>query len=121
MPMTMLMTAADVFILGSRANLIAFGIVAIVIGLLIRHRASRYSLTDMAVDAAWQTAKARGHTQTDLEDKVREIAAEQSNVRRAKLVAGHAARHVWSQVLSMIGLTVVVVGLALLVAGWFRH
>lgn len=121
MLMTMFVAAADVFALGSRANLIALGIVAIVIGLIIRQRASRYSLTDMAVDAAWQTAKARGHTPTELESKVREIASEQSNVRRAKLVAGHAARHVWAQVLATIGTTVVVLGLALLVAAWFRH
>lgn len=121
MLMAMLVSAADIFVLGSRANLIALGAIAIVLGLIIRQRASRYNLTDMAMDAAWQTAKARGHTPTELERNVREIAAEQSNVRRAKMVAGHAARHVWSQVLGMIGLTIAVLGLALLIAAWFRH
>ncbi len=120
--MTMMLTsAAGIFSLGTRANLILIGVVLLVIGVMVRQRASRYSLTDMAIDAAWQTAKARGHTPTELEGKVREIASEQSNVRRAKLVAGHAARHVWAQVLGTVGVTFIALGLAALVAAWFRH
>ena len=118
--LTMLVAAADFFSFGSRANLLLIGAVFIVAGFLLRQRASRYSLTDIAIDAAWQTAKARGHTPTELEGRVREIAAEQSNVRRAKMVAGHAARHVWSEVLSKTGLAVIVLGIIVLIAAWFR-
>jgi hypothetical protein len=117
----MLASAADLFAFGSRANLILIGAVLLIVGFLIRQRASRYSLTDMAIDAAWQTAKARGHTQTELENKVREIASEQSNARRAKLVAGHAARHALSQVLGTVGAVIIVLGLLVLVASYFRH
>jgi hypothetical protein len=117
---TMLMSAGDIFTLGSRANLIAVGIALIVTGYLIRQRASRYSITDMAIDAAWRTAKARGHTATELEDKVRQIAGEQSNVQRARLVAGHAARHVWGQLLGTIGFWVIIIGLAALLGAWLR-
>jgi hypothetical protein len=117
---TMLMSAGDIFTLGSRANLIAVGIALIIIGYLIRQRASRYSITDMAIDAAWRTAKARGHTATELEDKVRQIAGEQSNVLRARLVAGHAARHVWGQLLGTIGFWVIIIGLAALLGAWLR-
>jgi hypothetical protein len=117
--LSMLMTAADIFTIGSRANLLAIGAVLIVVGYMIRQRASRSSLTDMAIDAAWQTAKAHGHTPTELESKARQIVDEQSNVQRAKLVASHAARHVWAQVLGTIGFWVIVVGLAAWLGAWF--
>ena len=96
--------------------LLAAGGLLIVVGLLLMRWASRHDLKGLAIDAAWEVAKNRRlNVDTELGNRVQDLRAEGSNVGRAKMVAGHAARHVAAQVASIAGLIALAAG-ALLIA-----
>lgn len=104
--------AADV----THPYLLAAGGFLILCGLLLMRWASRHDLKGLAIDAAWEMAKNRRlDVETDLGNRVKEVRDETSNVGRAKMVAGHTARHVAAQVASIAGLIAVAAG-ALLIA-----
>jgi hypothetical protein len=78
--------------------------------------ALRHDLKGLAIDTAWEVAKNRGRVdvETELGNRLKDLQAESSNVGRAKMVAGHAARHVAAQVATIAGL-IALVGGAILV------
>lgn len=96
--------------------LLAAGGLLIVLGLLLMRWASRHDLKGLAIDAAWEVAKNRRlNVETELGNRVKDLGAEESNVGRAKMVAGHAARHVAAQVATIAGLIALAAG-AILIA-----
>ncbi len=96
--------------------LLAAGGVLIICGLLLMRWASRYDLKGLAIDAAWEVAKNRRlNVETELGNRVKDLRDESSNTGRAKMVAGHAARHVAAQVATVAGLVALAAG-ALLIA-----
>jgi hypothetical protein len=96
--------------------LLGAGSLLMVLGLLLMRWASRHDLKGLAIDAAWEMAKNRRlNVETDLGNRVKDVRDEASNVGRAKMVAGHAARHLAAQVASIAGLIALATG-ALLIA-----
>ncbi len=96
--------------------LLAAGGVLIICGLLLMRWASRYDLKGLAIDAAWEVAKNRRlNVETELGNRVKDLRDESSNTGRAKMVAGHAARHVAAQVATVAGLVALAAG-ALMIA-----
>lgn len=103
--------------------MLAAGGLLIIAGLLLYRWASRHDLKGLAVDAAWQVAKNRGRLDVDTElgNRLKEVRAEGSNVARAKMVAGHAVRHVVAQVLNVAALIALAAGAVLIgLAVWRR-
>ena len=103
--------------------LLAAGGFLIICGLLLLRWASRYDLKGLAIDTVWQVAKNRGRVdvETELGNRVKELREESSNVGRAKMVAGHAARHVVAQVASIAGLVALALGAILIALGvWWK-
>ena len=101
----------------SHPYLLAAGGVLIICGFLLLRWASRHDLKGLAIDTAWEVAKNRGRVdvETELGNRLKDQRAESSNVGRAKMVAGHAARHVAAPVASIAGLVALAAG-ALLIA-----
>jgi len=103
--------------------LLGGGGLLIIIGVLLFRWASRYDLKGLALDAAWQVAKNRGRidTETDLGNRIKDLQAQSSNVERAKMLAGHAARHVVAQAMNVAALICFAAGAALIaVAVWWK-
>lgn len=109
-------------VLSQHPYLFGCGAVLVVLGILLWRWASRHDLKGLAVDAAIQVAWNKGSltsaADTEIARRLKDIHADQSNVGRAKKVAGHAARHVVAQIaniagLAAFGLGVVLIGLAL--------
>lgn len=95
----------------------------IIFGVLLFRWASRHDLKGLALDAAWQVAKNRGRldVETDLGNRFKELQARDSNVERARMVAGHAARHIVAQAMTVAALVCFAVGALLIAAGvWWR-
>lgn len=99
--------------------LLAAGGFLIICGLLLLRWASRYDLKGLAIDTVWQVAKNRGRVdvETELGNRVKELREESTNVGRAKMVAGHAARHVAAQAASVAGLVALALGAILIALG----
>ena len=103
--------------------LLGGGGVLIILGIFLFRWASRHDLKGLALDAAWQVAKNRGRvdTETDLGNRLKELQAEESNVQRAKMVAGHAARHVVAQAMTVAALICFAAGAVLIaIAVWWQ-
>jgi hypothetical protein len=103
--------------------LLAGGGILILLGILLFRWASRYDLKGLAVDAAWEVAKNRGklNVETEIGNRFKELQAEGSNVNRAKMVAGHAARHFVAQAASIAALVCFIAGAGLIgLAWWWR-
>ena len=97
--------------------LLVAGGLLIVCGVLLLRWASRHDLKGLAIDTAWEVAKNRGRVdvETELGNRLKDLRAESSNVGRARMVAGHAARHVAAQVATIAAL-IALAGGAILVA-----
>ena len=103
--------------------LLVAGGLLIVCGLLLLRWASRHDLKGLAIDTAWEVAKNRGRVdvETELGNRLKDLQAESSNVGRAKMVAGHAARHMAAQVASIAALIALAGGAILMaLAVWWR-
>jgi hypothetical protein len=103
--------------------LLGGGGLLIILGILLFRWASHYDLKGLALDAAWQVAKNRGRldVETDLGNRLKELQAEGSNVERARMVAGHAARHVVAQAMNVTALICFAAGAVLIaVAVWWK-
>jgi hypothetical protein len=101
--------------------LLGFGAALLLLGSWLWRWSGRHDLKGMAVDAAWQVAKARGdlRARTDLGDKLKDLAAEKSNVGRATKAAGYAVRHAVAQVASVGSLVCLLAGAALVAAAFW--
>lgn len=105
----------------SHPYLLGFGALLLVAGFLLWRWSSRHDLKGLAVDAAWQVAKARGNvgTETELGNRLKDLAADGSNVSRAKKTAGYAVRHVLAQVASIASLLILLGGAGLIAAAFY--
>lgn len=105
----------------SHPYLLGSGLALLAIGFLLRRWASRHDFKDLAIDAAWQVAKARGDlgTQTELGNRLKELSAEGSHVARAKMAAGYAARHAAAQVAGIAGLAGYGIGALMIGAAFY--
>jgi hypothetical protein len=102
---------------------LAAGGLLILLGVLLLRWASRHDLKGLAADAAWQVIRNRGrfNVRTELGDRLQDLRAETSNLKRARKVAGHAGRHVVAQALSVAGLVCLAAGAVLIAeAVWWR-
>lgn len=95
--------------------LAATGLLLILIGVLLWRWSSRHDLKGMALDAAWQVAKNRRlDVETDLGNRLKDLRSEGSNTRRAKLVAGHAVRHLLAPAVNITALVCLAAGMIMI-------
>ncbi len=105
----------------SHPYLLGTGALLLLVGFWLWRWSSRHDLKGLAIDAAWQVAKARGNlkTETELGNKLKGLAADGSNVGRAKAATGHAVRHVLAQVASLAGLVAMLGGAAMVAVAFY--
>lgn len=101
--------------------LYAAGAVAFVAGYLLRSWASRYDLTEAAIDSAWQTARGKRSAEnpTALESKLGGITAAPTVTGKAGRLAGTVAGHFFAQVLAIAGLILWLAAAGLVAAGTY--
>lgn len=106
-------------VLSAHPFLIGSGAVLIVIGVALRRWASRHDLEGLAFDAAWHVARNRGDLskvgETDIAQRLGEVASQPSNVGRARKVAGVATRHFVAQIANIAALLALLAGLLMVV------
>ena len=97
------------------------GAVLVLIGFVIRWKVSAYDLKDAALDSAWTLARGKrtAENPTALEAKYRDIQNQPTWTGKATKTAGTVAGHFIAQVLGVAALIMMLVGLALGVAGYF--
>lgn len=105
----------------SHPYLLAFGGVLLVMGFWLWRWASRHDLKGMAVDAAWQIAKARGDlkAETELGNRIKDLAGDASNVSRARKATGYAVRHVLAQAASIAAALAMLGGAGIMAAAFY--
>ena len=96
------------------------GAILVLIGFVIRWKVSAYDLKDAAIHSAWTLARGKrtADNPTALEAKYRDIQSQPSWTGKATRTAGTVAGHVIAQVLGVAALILMLVGLALGVAGY---
>jgi hypothetical protein len=94
--------------------LLGVGLALIVVGFLMWRIAGRWDLKGQAVESALKSAwHRRVVVSEDLSDTYRDVRDAPTHMSRAGKVAGHAARHVAAQALSITSLVAFAIGLAL--------
>ena len=103
----------------SKPMIIGLGVAFLCLAVILFRRASRYDLTGLVVDAAWQAAKARGRpaTPTELEQRVVAIRDAGSTSEQARMVAGAVGGHFVGKLLQILAWIFAAVGLGLAVFG----
>lgn len=92
------------------------GLVLALIGFLLWRVAGRWDLKGHALDAAIKSAWNRRVVISDeLQEQYRDVRDAPTHMTRAGRVAGHAARHFASQVLSIAGMIAMALGAVLAV------
>src|SRR5262245_41879783 len=110
--------------IGSPA-LLVFGVVLALAGVLLMHWASSGDLKDAAIGAAFGAAwtllwqRKRPGMPEELSSRVNEVRAQETHLRKAKVVTGFAVKHVVAQVASVTGLLFFAVGALLVAVGVF--
>jgi hypothetical protein len=90
------------------------GLVLAVIGFLLWRIAGRWDLKGQAIDSAVKSAWNRRVVISDeLQERYRDVRDAPTHMARAGRVAGHAARHFASQVLSIAGMIAMALGVVL--------
>lgn len=99
--------------------LIAGGILAL-LGILIRWRTQRHNLTDAVVDSAWQTVRGRRNAgnPTEIEKKLQGITSQSTAAGKVTAAAGTVVGHFYSQAMGTLSLLLIIVGAALVAAGF---
>jgi hypothetical protein len=107
----------------SHPYLLGIGALLIVLGYMLRGWAAKHDLMDLAKDAAWQVAKNKGNLtavgNTDIANKLRDLAGDGSHTGKAKKAAGYAARHAVAQVAGIGGLISLLVGAVMIGAAFY--
>jgi|LNFM01.1.fsa_nt_gb hypothetical protein len=94
--------------------LLGVGLALIVVGFLMWRIAGRWDLKGQAVESALKSAwHRRVVVSEDLSDTYRDVRDAPTHMSRAGKVAGHAARHVAAQALSIASLAAFAIGVAL--------
>ena len=107
--------------LGTNEWVMIWGAVLALVAVFIMWRMSRYDLAGAAFDSAWQVARGKrtAENPTALEQKYKDIAGEASATGKARRAAGTVIGHFAAKVLSTFALILLVVGLALIGAGYY--
>jgi len=114
------MTIANPWMLG-------IGVVALVLGYILRSWSSKHNLVDVATDAAlsaaWTTIRTRQApgVPDEITDRLKNITSQPTHVAKAGKVAGIAARHVAATAVGVVGLVLMLGGLVLAALGLFWH
>lgn len=89
-------------------------------GILMRRWAAQYDLKEAALDSAWTVLRGRRTAEkpTALEAKLTDIQAQPTWTGKAGRAAGTAVAHGLAQVGQVMALTLILVGLGLLAAGF---
>lgn len=105
----------------SHPYLLGFGAALVVVGLLMCRWAAKHDLAGLATEAAIKVAWNKGDlsTETELGNRFKALQHEESNINRAKSVAGHAARHVLSRIVNWSGLSAIVIGAGMIAAAFY--
>lgn len=95
--------------------------VSVLIGLLLRRWAGQNDLIGVATDSAWQLArgKRRGGQLTDIEQRIAGIASAPTTGGKIRRATGSVIGHLLSATASLIGLVLILAGLAMAAAGYF--
>jgi hypothetical protein len=96
------------------------GAVMVLAGILVRRWASRYDLKDAALSSAWTLLRGRrtAENPTAIENKIRDIGSQPTWTGKATRAAGTGVAHMLSQVGQLAALGLILIGLALAVAGY---
>ncbi len=104
-------------------RLFGAGLALAVIGIAIWWRTSRYDLKGVAIDSAWHVARGKrtAENPTEIESRLRDIAAAPTVLGKAGRAAGTVVGHFVAQVLGVVALILVLGGALLAAAGiWWR-
>ena len=106
--------------LGSHPALFIAGGLAVLTGILIRWRVSRYDLREMVTDSAWQLVRGRrtAENPTDIERKFHDIAGAATVGGKARRVTGSVIGHFFAQFMSIVGLILILGGGGLVALGF---
>lgn len=106
--------------LGQGRWLMLTGAVLVLAGILIRRWASRYDLKDAALDSAWTLLRGRrtAENPTAIEAKLRDIQAQPTWTGKATKAAGTGIAHMLAQAGQLVAIGLILVGLALVAAGF---
>jgi hypothetical protein len=96
------------------------GACLVLAGILLRRWASRYDLKDAAFDSAWTLLRGRRTPEnpTALEAKLEDIQSQPTWTGKAARAAGTGIAHALAQVGQVAALGMILVGLALVAAGF---
>lgn len=104
-------------------RLFGTGLALVAIGVAIWWRTSRYDLKGVAIDSAWHLARGKrtAESPTEIETRLRDIAAAPTVAGKAGRAAGTVIGHFVAQVLSVVALVLVLGGGVLAAIGiWWR-
>jgi hypothetical protein len=96
------------------------GAVSVLMGILTRRWASRYDLKDAALDSAWTLLRGRrtAANPTAIEAKLRDIQTQPTWTGKVTAAAGTGVAHMFAQVGQVVAVGLILVGLALVAAGF---
>lgn len=102
-----------------RPGLLVAGLLALVLGYLLRRWSARHDLAGAVTGAAWQAVKKRDVSAiaNEVKGKVDTIAAAGSRYGQAKAAGGMVARHFMAQAAGVAGLIAILGGLVLAALG----
>lgn len=106
--------------LGQGRWLMLTGAVLVLAGILIRRWASRYDLKDAALDSAWTLLRGRRTVEnpTAIEAKLRDIQAQPTWTGKATKAASTGIAHMLAHAGQLVAIGLILVGLALVAAGF---
>ena len=97
------------------------GAIAVLVGILVKRWASRYDLKEAAIGSAWTLLRGKrtAENPTEIEAKLHEIRSQATWTGKATKPATTAAGHFLAQIGQAAALFLMLVGLALVGAGYF--
>jgi hypothetical protein len=106
--------------LGASHWLMIAGAGLVLLGILLRRWAARYDLKEAAIESAWTLLRGKrtDANPTAIEAKLREIGARSTWTGKAGETARTAIGHAASQVAQATALAAILLGLALIAAGY---
>ena len=108
-------------------NLLAFGLLSLVLGFLLRRWSGRYDAADIATDAAWRMVRrrstdgAREELGRVIEEQLGEVRADVARSGIARAAIKHGGRLVLARFAAVCGLVLMLLGGAAGVAAFLRR
>jgi hypothetical protein len=98
--------------------LMVAGAVLVLIGIPIRRWAARHDLKEAAIDSAWTLLRGKRSAPTAIEAKLNDIQSQATWTGKATKTAETAIAHGLAQVAQVSALALILIGLALIGAGY---